>query len=629
MQALGRALAAAALAAFAAAVWAVVLYAWHPALNVDFDRDLPRNVEGVYPPERDEASRLTFAWTGSDTLIRMPGLDRRVAWQLTIRASGARTIAAENPAVTILSDGVAVATEQTSAGFGDITATIPALPDRRGLVLGLHSSTTFVPGPGDPRTLGIMIDRLTLTPSGAVLIPHQAIAAAAVSAAAMGAGIALLGVTAGSAIGAAILLSAADAGIAARGFGPYSTFPATVTALGCWIAFALALVALAFRVLRAQPLRNTARFAIAFTASALFLKLLVLLHPDMPVGDAMFQAHRFEAVLAGHFYFTSIAPGGYLFPYAPGLYVFASLFAGFAHRGAGDVVLLRVLTLSADAVVAALLYRAVAIAWSDRLAGAIAVALYHLVPLDLSVITTGNLTNAFAQSLSVVALVLMAAPAVPSERAGATAALAVVMLAAYLSHTSTVAILFVSGLFIAAVFWRRGGPTLRGPAAAIAIATVAASVISIVAYYGHFMDTYRTQFARIGHETATGAPVVGHRTIADRFDAVPYFLNICFGIPALTLAAMGGVHLWRRASIDRLTLAIVGWLLGCAAFLILGILTPVDMRYYLAAIPAVAVLASAGAAAAWRSGPAGRGFTLGLLITAVVTGFHGWWRVLG
>ena len=79
---------------------------------------------------------------------------------------------------------------------------------------------------------------------------------------------------------------------------------------------------------RRQPLRNTARFVAAFSAGALFLKLLVLLHPDMPIGDAMFHAHRFQGVLGGNLYFTSIAPGSYSFPYPPGLYVFAAPFAG-------------------------------------------------------------------------------------------------------------------------------------------------------------------------------------------------------------------------------------------------------------------------------------------------------------
>src|SRR4029453_3406211 len=101
-----------------------------------------------------------------------------------------------------------------------------------------------------------------------------------------------------------------------------------------------------------QPFRDTAKFAVAFTASALLLRLLALLHPDMPVGDAMFQAHRFQDVLGGKLYFTSIAPGNYLFPYAPGLYVFAAPFAALVRRGPADMALLRIIVSSVAAVVA-------------------------------------------------------------------------------------------------------------------------------------------------------------------------------------------------------------------------------------------------------------------------------------
>ena len=93
--------------------------------------------------------------------------------------------------------------------------------------------------------------------------------------------------------------------------------------------------------LRGEPFRNTAKFAIAFTAAAFLLELLVLLHPDMPIGDALFHAHRFQDVLGGRYYFTSIAPGNYQFPYAPGLYVFAIPFAGLVRRGVADMTLLR------------------------------------------------------------------------------------------------------------------------------------------------------------------------------------------------------------------------------------------------------------------------------------------------
>src|SRR6185436_5791533 len=164
------------------------------------------------------------------------------------------------------------------------SVTIPARPERRGLVLGLRSSDTFVPGPGDPRRLGIMLDRLTIVPAGIVLVPRPALDAAALSTGAMGAAIALLGVTPASAIGAAILLGAGDAAVVARGFGPFTSYPSVVERLGWWIALAVMALSLSTGAIRRTPLRNTARFAAAFSAAALFLKLLALLHPNMGIG---------------------------------------------------------------------------------------------------------------------------------------------------------------------------------------------------------------------------------------------------------------------------------------------------------------------------------------------------------
>src|SRR5207244_9214057 len=109
---------------------------------------------------------------------------------------------------------------------------------------------------------------------------------------------------------------------------------------------------------------------------------------------------------------------------------------------------LRIVTCSIDAVAGLLLYVIVARAWGHRVAAAMAVAIYHLIPLDLAVLTTGNLTNAFAQSVAVCALALMAS----GTGTLTTALLAVALAVAYLSHTSTLAILFVATLAIAALF---------------------------------------------------------------------------------------------------------------------------------------------------------------------------------
>ena len=63
---------------------------------------------------------------------------------------------------------------------------------------------------------------------------------------------------------------------------------------------------------------------------------------------------------------------------------------------------------------------------------------------------------------------------------------------------------------------------------------------------------------------------------------VPRDLYVHIGIPVMILAAWGARELRRIWLSDRLTLSILGWTLACAVFLIIGIATPVQMRYYLA-----------------------------------------------
>ena len=312
----------------------------------------------------------------------------------------------------------------------------------------------------------------------------------------------------------------------------------------------------------------------------------------------------------------------------------ASIFASLVRRGASDMALLRIIACSADAAAGLLLYTIVVRGWGTRLAAAMAVAIYHLIPLDFAVLTTGNLTNAFAQSVAVGGLALMADDAVRLERWSATALLAVVLAVAYLSHTGTLAILFVATLATVALFWLHGGPALRSAAAAITIATMAAAVLAVVLYYAHFMDTYRAEFARIGHETATAASDAGGRTIGDRFKAVPYNVSAYIGAPVMLFAFLGAVELSRRRAHDRLILTLAGWALSCVAFLALGILTPVDMRYYLAAVPVIAIAAAYGAAWAWKEGwPLHRTLwrvTAAVFLVATISmGFHNWWHALG
>jgi hypothetical protein len=620
---------AALLAGLASVVMLTAASLFFPTLRIDFALDPPRFVSGVYPAERDEATGLTFAWTGPDAAIRLPGLDRRVAWTVEVRLRAARQNPEDNPIVVFFVDGVRVLEHKSETVFTTVTLQIPPRQERpRGALIGMQSAPTFVPGPSDRRSLGVMLDVITMRPEGRALPPWDAFAAAATSGAVLAAAIALLGVAPILAIGGAVLLAGGQTALLARGFGPYTDFPDTVTRLAIAVGIGLVAITTAAERIQNKALRNPARFAAAFTAAALFLKLLVLLHPDMPIGDAMFQAHRFQAVLGGSYFFTSIAPGNYLFPYAPGLYVAASPFARFVQGEAGNVILLRVVVAATDAAVAALLYVVVARSWDDRRAAAIATALYQLLPLDFLIASGGTLTNAFAQSLAVAASAVVAAPWVRLERPVSVVLLIVTLLAAFLSHTSTFAILSVTAAAVAVMFAWRGGRALRSPALAVAVACVAAAALAVLIYYAHFIDTYRTEFARISAETVSAAPDAGNRTIADRAAIVPEYLRLYFGWPALVLAAVGAGHLWRQRARDRLSLTLTGWALTCGLFLLLGVLTPVDMRYYVAALPAMAIAAATAASRWWDAGGARRMATAVLLAWATWIGVGTWFGAL-
>ena len=173
----------------------------------------------------------------------------------------------------------------------------------------MRSSSTFVPGPTDTRTLGVMLDSLTLSPAGIVIPPRLALARVAVASATVGVAAALLGVTPAATVATAHSPQPRiSRRCVAHGFGPYTDYADVVVRTVAWTAVATIALAAIARWKRRDAFRNTAKFALSFTAAAFVLELLALFHPNMPIGDALFQAHRFQEVLAGHYYFTSLHP---------------------------------------------------------------------------------------------------------------------------------------------------------------------------------------------------------------------------------------------------------------------------------------------------------------------------------
>lgn len=651
MRSLLRATAGAIAGALAGPAWLVLAYALSPQITLEMDRSATAVARGFYEEER--AGEETFAWTGREVSLDLPGLDRRGTWSCTIRLRGARPDPATLPQVSGAIDGVTVATRQTTNEYRDLSVDIPPRPMRPGVVVTLTSSNTFSPGPSDPRALGVMVDRWVCAPGARVVPvpPRQALKAAAAGAAVFGAAGALIGLTQGMMAVAACLLAAGQAIPIARGFGPFTPYLSSVPWLAIWIAAALVAMVRIVEWHRGERFRNTARFAAVFSAAALYLKLLALLHPSKLLIDAVFHAHRLEWVLGGRLLFTQPMPGGVQFPYAIGLYLVAAPWSVFT---ADHVTLLRIVVCTAEAIAGALVYLMIVRMWGDRLMGAIAVALFNLVPLSYWVVGNANLTNAFGTSVALITVVAATIWPLRSGDLGQVVWLILLASLALLSHVSTFALLLTTLLAVAVFYRWFGGPTLRAPARAVFVATTIAVGFSIVTYYGHFGDVYRG-LARVRATTTTGvAPIEAPRTSDAKTSAgqpstrsataTPLHVRTAnalaltvaaVGWPILLLALVGAWRLWTDGARDRLVFLLAGWGVAYVAFLVVGALSPVGIPYQryaaelvgrvvYATYPATVILAARGGVWAWRAGAVARAVIVVVFIAAAGFGIENW-----
>lgn len=615
-----------------ACVWA---YSLDSSVHFSMDRDPARVVTGLFPVEAGPTGP-TFAWTREEVQIDLPGLNRRGDWRLRVVARGGRPAPLPLPRLSASVDGVEVVSELTTNEFRAVDVPIAAREDlQAGAHIVLRVSPTFQPGGGDPRALGVQVDDISIEqPSDFGSAPPRTVLIdSALAAAVAGAAFGMVRVTAGSAIAGAGIVAIGQAVVLTSGVAPYAGLAPRALWIMVLLASSLVGTLWSLEWWRGDSLRNTARFAGIFTMAATYLKLLVLWHPGIDVRDALFQAHRFEWVLSGRYFFTSIAPGGYEFPYAIALYVVAAPLRALAVDTAGLMDVLRGVVAIADGAAGLLLYPLLMRAGASRLAGAVAVALYHLLPLNFDVQWVANQTNAFGQSmvLAAAAGTALLAPALAKGRGVGQHVLCGSLLTmgwalAFLSHTSSFAIGAVLAFGLSALTIAQGDGDARAMGRRLFFIASAAALASWLIYYGHFTDIYAAQYARISGEVAgpAAASDPGGRSIVDRVSLVPHYVRTYFGLASMILALVGVGAAWRERDRRFEALTLRAWVATCAAFLALGILTPVDMRYYLAALPVVAWLGAVGADWLWARARAGRAAAAVLLIWASLAGIAQW-----
>ena len=584
-----------------------LMYPARSSLTLDFAADVPaRIISGFHPIERTPDGRTTYAWTGESFGLAFPGLDRDARWKVTVRLAASRADGTRPELVTSI-NGVGVArTTLPATGYVNHEFWIEpsSQPTPRTTTVSFRVTPTFVPGSGDARALGVQVDEIRLEPDRHWVRLGSSLQPALVLGAAAGALAGALALPAAAALSLLVLLACLCGLVLTQGFGAYITLSWRLPLIGAGIAAALSLVALPRTTLGA-------RVVTAFSFVVVAIEMLVLGHPDMPIGDAVFQAHRFQDVLGGHYYFTSLAPGNYQFPYPIGLYLVSLPFSGLARGELQNAALLRVVVVTVSAAGAALLYRFVWDWRKDDLAAAGAVISYHLLPLGFNVIATGNLTNMFGQAVAMMVFVVASRPLLGERRWQLPVFLTLACLA-FLSHTSTFAVLATQLFFFGLALVLFGSRAGRVPAAApdprtraglvLLGATAVAVLIAVAVYYAHFLDVYREAWGRITAETGKATAAAGDRTPLVRLLDVPRVLHLSYGWPLMALAAVGAIDLARRRTGAIAAAAVAMWLAAALLFQVIGIITPVDMRHALAALPAVAVLSALGFAYGWRQG---------------------------
>jgi hypothetical protein len=631
-----RALLAGVVGALAAALSLVAAYFMHPGLEYEMDRPLPSFISGMHGNERD--GQGTFAWSSGHVIADIPGLDRQVSWSCTLRFRGSRPDNQPPPAVAVDVDGQPAWRGPASPDYQDLGIVLPPTSSSVGAQISITVDPTFVPGGGDPRTLGVQVDRFVCRPSSPLVRPpSNTLSEAALATGIFAAGLALIGLSLSSAMIAAAAIGLGQTVMLAIGSGMYGTYSGRLPWLALCVVVPAFVITRTAEIVRRQSLTSSARFVIAAAAAVMYLKLAALLHPAKPIIDAVFHAHRLEWVaLQGRYFFVQPMPDGVTFPYAIGLYLFA---APWMWLTSDHVALIRTVTVGADVIAGALLYPVLVAAWNDRRTAALASVLYQLPPLPIAVLANANLTNIFGESMALATIMAAVAWTLDPKRYGTLLGLTAITTWALCSHVSTVTTLSMTLAVLAFLYWWRGDVPRRRAAYAVAIATGLAIVIAWVVYYSHFMDTYRTAYAQmfVPKGAPTTVDVKGNMSSAGRVRDLFQQFSSAYGLPMLLLAAGGVWSLARRRERDRLTSALIAWAVVWVLFSLSTVFAGVGDAYVrysaeflgrinLATLPLVAILAARGAGVGLEAGTPSY---LRWPLQAIAIGLLGWILFIG
>ena len=312
--------------------------------------------------------------------------------------------------------------------------------------------------------------------------------------------------------------------------------------------------------------------------------------PVMVASDAVFHAHHLERVARGGFFPVSVTQHArpFRFPYGVSFY---ALLAPLERLGIDAVVLVRAGAALSAFVGSLVLF--VLLARTSALASAVGVAILLLQPVSFDVLSHGNFSNVFGQSVTLIFFVWWAG----SRQAGGWPLGAGLLTLAALAHFSSFVVLVALCAFLVLVGRRSLGRTRT-------LALVAGLTLAFL-YYGSFARMILEQLPRLLEGAGSGRGAPGPLTVLWRElrEAASGW-----GLPAIALALLGLPRSQERPGRDLMAYWLAGALLAVAA-----LVSPVDVRYMYALAPILAIAACFGFVRLWQRGIPARLLALALI----------------
>lgn len=591
-------------------------------------------------PEKVEA--IPFRWSQRASQVVLTGLGSGAAGRLTLQLRGYRpdNIA---PRVTLYVNGQRLATVRPENSFREYSFALAGpVFQRSDLVIQIRSQTFSTEN--DLRQLGIMVDTVRVDPPerwqwvtpawnqvawltlGVVSIYLLMVALQSSRAAALGAGVGVLALSAGV-IG---------------WFRLWLTPISDTLVLNAWLAGAGAVGA--YHLLRRVwglalsgelGSRRAVRGLVLIMAFGIWFAYSGLVNPNFAPVDQIYRAHLMGELIQNRpraisFYFTnpqSDAWGGsFVFPYPP---TFDILLAPLRAVAPDDSQLVPLLNLAAAVLYASsvlpLYFLTLKIMPGDGRAGLVAATAWVVMPLSFLPLSDGAFPNILGQWF---ALIFLAALAGLYERMGEPrvfVALSILLFFTFMAYSPTLLfMLLLLGLVLVvrafAAHSRQERERVRDLFLIVTVALLGAGIV----YYGPFLGaflfgTIPAMVARLGQ-----AGAIGHSPFMNGGWALPQELSAHFRFIPVGAAIAA---LWFMRPIQSTARWV--YVLAFIAFLPFGVAENwinLYNKHMLFILPFVAVGTGILLSMVWRRGWIGRGFVLAVMGYLTYAGMEVWFQ---